>query len=140
MYRYIKAMADTRKAVERELKSCGRQIVVHLTKLMIYPEAQQANHWKQEIYSFLNNVPKLKGSKKYPSKSFIFNAISVYVDTIDSIKWQLQYDESDLTQLDIDDAVIEKKATRYLDWLATELSQKGAVQSVQVYNMLDKII
>ena len=50
-----------------------REIIQHLIKLWLYSDAETCNHWKQEVYGFLYQVPRLKGSNKFPSKKFILN-------------------------------------------------------------------
>ena len=37
------------------------------------PNHSALNHWKQEIYSFIHNVDKLKGNKRFPTSKQIYD-------------------------------------------------------------------
>lgn len=140
MYRYIKAMSDKRADVRNELKYAGEQIALHLLKLLMYPDAQERNHWKQEIYAFLHKVPKLKKTNKWPEQEFIFEAVSVYDDVVDNLILEVQDEEEQLTPINIDVVKAQQVLIEYHSWIAQELSQYGILRRQSVYDKLDELV
>ena len=69
---FVTEFAESKKEIERELKPKTENIIEHLFKLYLVPEHTAVNHWKQEIYSFLHTIDKLKGSNKRPTKEQIY--------------------------------------------------------------------
>ena len=66
---FVTEFAESKKEIERELKPKTENIIEHLFKLYLVPEHTAVNHWKQEIYSFLHTIDKLKGNIKDLQKS-----------------------------------------------------------------------
>ena len=133
--------ATKRADLADSLESNVREIIKHLIKLWIYPEDVNVHHWKQEIYNFLHKVPKLRGSKKYPTEAFILkNTIDVNYKDIDHLvyivmsnhmnKQILIYDVSD----EMKESIVE-----YFEWLAKNLSTYGEVSRVDLYNKLKRL-
>lgn len=138
---YIRAMSDERREIRRDLVHASEQVVTHLIKLMIFPNAEYHNHWESEIHSFLHKVSKVKGKNKWPDYKFIKEAISTHNDMIPEFI-QIVIDEEDqLTAYDdIDISAVEKVIETYCVWLATQLSTKGFVIKSEVISELESII
>lgn len=75
MIKIIFEMARNKRELERKISDKNLVIIKHLAKIFmlnsVLPET--VSHWEEEIYSFLNEVDKLKTNNKYPDAKFIFN-------------------------------------------------------------------
>lgn len=118
-----------------------REIIQHLIKLWLYSDAETCNHWKQEVYGFLYQVPRLKGSNKFPSKKFILNnTIIVNEDNILALLRIVITDyENQYEQKKIEYPTMKKHILLYFDWLAEELSINGKVARNDVYAKLSEL-
>lgn len=135
----IFAMSHSKKEVKDKILSVSDVLAEHLVKVSLMPDSSNVSHWKDEIYSFLNRVPKLKGSNKYPSYNSLIRCISSDNDILDNIIWQVCSDYS----LDNDICNVASAFTvvaEYQDWLAKHLSNTGAVTRKMVHLFLDKEI
>lgn len=118
-----------------------REIIQHLIKLWLYSDAETCNHWKQEVYGFLYQVPRLKGSNKFPSKKFILNnTIVINEDNILALLRIVITDYSNqYEQKNIEYPTMKKHILLYFDWLAEELSINGKVARNDVYAKLSEL-
>ena len=140
MYRYVVGMSDKRSEIRNQLKYAGKQVALHLIKLAIYPDAQERNHWKQEIYAFLHDVPRLKKSNKWPEFDIIFDALSVYDDIVDNLVLEVYDDEESLTPSELSAEKLEEMLLTYHAWAAHKLSKNGILRRQDVYNKIDELI
>ena len=118
-----------------------REIIQHLIKLWLYPDAETCNHWKQEVYGFLYRVPRLKGSNKFPSKKFILkNTIDVNRQNITSLLRIVLADYGhSYAQCRQRYATMQTHIEYYFEWLAEELSKHGKVARKSVYSKLSEL-
>lgn len=118
-----------------------REIIQHLIKLWLYSDAETCNHWKQEVYGFLYQVPRLKGSNKFPSKKFILNnTIVINEDNILALLRIVITDYSNqYEQKNLEYPTMKKHILLYFDWLAEELSINGKVARNDVYAKLSEL-
>ena len=137
---HIFAMALPKKEVAARLDEVTRPLTQHLIKIMLWPGSRDAAHWRQEIYNFLHNVSKIKGTNKFPSANFIYkhtigsntDLISVWHDHI------------------VDDYIAQHGSSRwgfdeyaiqdYFRWLAGRLSEVGEVSRREVYAAIDEYL
>lgn len=140
MYRYIKAMSDKKEVIYRRISDPSDRIIEHIIKLVLFSDSTYCNHWKQEIFGFLNRIPSLKSSGKYPKASWIYTALTIYNDQLSSMISDIKEDCSSLNARSITDASIENAVEDYQLWLANNLSENGRVRLQDVYNKLDEII
>lgn len=84
MKRYIRSFAVTKREIQADLRASAKIVIEHLIKIFLYPNAQENNHWKREVSGALKKVPKLKGSNKLQSPSFILQSSWVV--------WEDQFD------------------------------------------------
>lgn len=138
MYIYIRAMSEAQSEVYRKITDKTPLIVEHFVKLCMYPDSRDCNHWKQEIYSFLNTVPKLRNTKKYPKSSLIMKALTIYNDSIEGFIRRVtkKYGTDNVSMLSGTD--IENRLRLYQTWLADVLSSEGFAEDDEIYAMLDK--
>ena len=140
MYRYVIGMSDKRSEIRNQLKYSGEQVALHLIKLAIYPDAQERNHWKQEVYAFLHKVPKFKKTNKWPEQEFIFEALSVYDDVVDNLVLEVYDDEESLTPSEVPTKKLEDMLVTYHAWAAHELSKNGILRRQEVYDKIDELL
>lgn len=140
MKRYICAMSKAQRAIYNEVEAASKQIDKHIIKLLLYPEAQEYNHWKREIVKFLQDVDLLKGRNKWPSKKLLLKALETHNDILDTYRWQVQNDERELTPRNVNPSVIKRSIETYQVWLATELSMNGAIDRYSAFDVLDQIV
>lgn len=145
---FITEFAENKKEIERSLKPSVEPIIEHLFKLHLMPNHESVNHWRREIYSFLYNIDKLKGTNKYPSSKQIYDwTFGKIADKFDDnyyaegIVETIEYDYNVTVNEDI--TVIRKSMYTickfYFSWISNELSIRGIVTPKQVYVELDKI-
>ena len=140
MYIYIRSMSESQSRIYDKIADKAVSIDKHIIKLMLYPSAPECNHWKSEIYSFLNNVQKLKGSNKFPKAKLILKALTISNDMIDKLAWQVQCEEESLIPIHIEVDVLIRTIEAYQSWLASMLSSDGLVVPKDVYSKLDELI
>lgn len=139
MKRYIVGMSVNKKDIQRKLFDVSLPLTEHLAKLYLFPTSDNVNHWRGEVYSFLHIVPKLRHNKKFPDARFIFNEISAYADTCDSMMKAVESMESSESVVRSDSKELEEMLTKYFRWIASELSSNGAVTTYAVYSELDQL-
>ena len=71
MKRYVTAMSIPKRIIENKLEEAAAPLTDHLVKLYLFSDSEYVNHWRQEVYGFLNSVPKLKSNNKLPTFQFI---------------------------------------------------------------------
>ena len=139
MFKYIKAMAYDKQTIMNDLMNKSQPLTDHLIKLYLFPSTEYAAHWRHEVWSFLNRIPKMKSTGKLPSKDLIYSGISGYLDTSDNLMYLMmsEYDSSVPERTDIDE--LEAILADYFDWVSTKLSKDGVVVSKEVYKKLDEL-
>ena len=70
---FVTEFGDSKREMERELKSKTSQIIQHLFKLYLMPNSINRNHWQREIANFLSDVSKLNGRNKFPTSKQLYN-------------------------------------------------------------------
>lgn len=136
---YIKGMSTNKRRIEDLLFTAGDTLVEHLMKLIQCPNAQARNHWTTEIYACLHDVPKLKGSNKYPSAKLIYNQLSSRNDILDHYSHYVKEIESDEYFKDVPPHVCLEYIDQYLLWISDMLSRYGEVSSAQIREKLKDI-
>lgn len=139
MLKYIYSWARSNTDTFRKIEDASEEIVVHLIKVLLFPDVQERNHWKKEIWSFLPRISKLKSTNKFPTYKQIYKSLwNSYEDVIfDYIPGILE----DIEELPItvDRRCVYYAIQEYMKWLATELSQKGIVSNTAVSTKIEHI-
>ena len=136
---YIKAMAVTTQDAKQQLISAGGEAIEHLIKLYAFPDTEYTNHWRQEVWSFLRKVPKLKSTKRYVDFALIRDCLSAYEDMIPELYSEIVNEYKSLTPARFDMEELQRIIGEYFDWIAQILSEKGLVCPEDVYAILDKL-
>lgn len=138
MKRWILGMSRETRDVKREVESKSAEIAVHLAKLGMYPDHDAKMHWRQEVYSFLYKVPRLKSTNKFPKANKLFDWLwnSVKDEIRDWGRGVIrEYGKPCGMTLD----EVETFSADYYDWLSSRLSKHGIVTQSEVYNKLDEL-
>lgn len=137
----IFGFANRKSDIAAMIEENTRELIQHLIKLWIFPDAKDCNHWKQEVYNFLYRVPRLKRSNKFPSKKFILNnTIVVNKDNISALLRIVITDyKNQYEQKKSEYSTMEEHILLYFDWLAEELSINGKVARNDVYAKLSEL-
>lgn len=137
----ILGFATKKSDVAAMIEENTRELIQHLIKLWLFPDAKDCNHWKQEVYNFLCRVPRLKRSNKFPSKKFILdNTINVNRDNISTLLRIVITDYGDCyAQQQKLYSTMELHIDFYFEWLADELSRYGQVARNDVYAKLHEL-
>ena len=133
-------MSKSQQKIYDEIEHASKQIDKHIIRLLLYPDAQEQNHWMNEIISFLSDVDLLKGKNKWPSKKLILKALQTHNDILDTYRWQVQDVEDELSARNVNPSVILRSIEKYQDWLATELSTNGAIRAQDAKSVLSHIV
>lgn len=136
---YIRAMGTPRSEIRHELTHASGELTEHLIKVYLYPNAQERNHWKTEIYSFLPRCPKLKSTNKFPESEFILECISAYLDQLEEMMYFVIDENNEIDPERYNAEELENMVVQYFSWLAEQLSARGNVHSKSVYGKLDEI-
>ena len=139
MFRYIIAMAYDKHKIENILVGISGELTYHLIKLYLFNNSVYAAHWRNEVYSFLNNIPKFKHNKKLPSAKFIYENISGYLDECEDIMHVILEEYNSFTPCRFDSKELYRCIDRYFLWISDYLSQHVAVTSHEVYTQLKKL-
>lgn len=137
----IFGFANRKSDIAAMIEENTRELIQHLIKLWVFPDAKDCNHWKQEVYNFLYRVPRLKRSNKFPSKKFILNnTIVVNKDNISALLRIVITDyKNQYEQKKSEYSTMEEHILLYFDWLAEELSINGKVARNDVYAKLSEL-
>ena len=146
---YIRAMSETKKEVERELKPRAVEVIEHIMKLVLMPNHSSVNHWKKEIAMQLHEIDKLKGTNKWPTASQILSwTYGKRVDLLTDVEWMSytmqdiceSYDiETDLSAEEFSH-IVNNICKEYFAFVANRLSTVGRVLASSVYEELDKLL
>ena len=142
-------LALDKRDIERNLQSKSPKIIEHLFYLMLDPKNQAANHWKQEIYSFLNDIDALKSSKKIPKTKFIYdNTYGYKRDRIQSRVYMKNFlkdvcqKENLSTALTLEEIMenLDYLCYNYFMWLSEMLHENEFVIREWVYDKIDELL
>ena len=139
MKRYIYAMSRSRRDVGAALEQGCDELIMHLIKLRVFPDADAVFHWRQEVAEKLHRCDTFKVSHKLPSVKFILqNTYQVHEGRIDRYIHIVSVDYAeDMHSFDKD--VLKQDIYDYFEWLANELSQYGRVAYQDIYTKLEEL-
>ena len=146
---FVTEFADSKKEIERELKSRTEQVILHLFKLYLMSDNESRNHWIREIANFLNSVSLLSGKNKFPTSKQIYEwTYDKYQDVITNTTYirKMTYDIIDDYGVDISKSYsqicdeFDRICENYFKWLSNELSQSGFVSRREIFDKLNELI
>lgn len=139
MFKYIRAMSFDKQTISSNLVSKASPLTDHLIKLYLFSDCEYVNHWRQEVWGFLNKVPKMRHNNKFPSYKFIFDHVSGYCDMTEEIMYQMLDKYSMLTPVRLDVDELKSILNSYFEWLSKELASRGVVDPSEVYSKLEEL-
>ena len=139
MYIYIKSMSEAQTEIYRDIRDASDQVVLHILKILMFPDSKYVDHWMHEIWGFLFRVKKLKGKNRFPKPDFIKKAMSTSNDMIPELMSVVLDLESELEPTWVDSDVALECIEAYQNWLASELSAHGVVNQSAVKAKLKEI-
>ena len=136
---YVRSFAESKSQLRSDLRSVTKEVINHLIKIFLYPNAKEQRHWKQEVATFFNDMPKLKNSKKYPKADFLYeNTWDVFKETTDNrianIIDTMTEDPIETSYEDVYNAI-----QTYFLWICGELSKYGIVRNNDIYQKIEDI-
>lgn len=138
----LNEMADTKKEITESIHNKEWMISEHLIKCMLYPKSENINHWKVELYGFVHNVNKVKGTNKYPSYKQLYKWVLNRFE--DSLLDRIDGYVSDITRkygnVEYNKQMLYDKIIEYFKWLLQNLSEKGYVTRQEVSDKIDILI
>ena len=137
---YVFSISTTRRDIAAKLEETTRQLVKHLIKLYLYPDYKDVQHWRQEVYSFLHSISKIKGRNKLPSSRFILaNTIQSNLELIAVWYYNILDDYGTPSNSKCSETELTRKVSNYYRWLADILSAQGEVSRKSIYNKLSEL-
>jgi len=139
-------MAVEKSAAAANIMSHISELNKHLIKcLLIQNNTGYLDHWGQEIYAALNDVPKLKHDKKLPDEDFIReNTIGYFEDRLPNkldniIKVINKQEKTNITKYNKD--LLYECIIDYYNWLIPILAVEGEIDdSDDVKNKINELI
>lgn len=126
MHLYIKGMSQSRKNLIGDLEEKAVPLVQHLVKIIMFQETGNLKHWCDELGGFINRVPKLWSSNKFPNKDLIFHAIwDERSKVLDMVIDDVEYTNPKYTPVEYEEDTIRSFCEDYVDWLSEVLSITG---------------
>lgn len=137
MKRYIYAMSKSRRDVGADLEQGCDELILHLIKLRMYPEAAECHHWRKEVAEKLHRVDSFKGSHKLPSVEFILrNTIDVHLPRLSKYLHIAKVDY-DYAECPFDLDVLKADIIDYFEWIANELADGGKAAYTDIIHYLE---
>lgn len=139
----LNEMAEYKKDIIKRIEDKEYVLMEHLIKCLMYSDSNNLEHWKKEIYSFVNRINPLKGINKYPTykqlKSWIINKFSdTLKQTIYAIADSINYEYH--KNIEYNSAKLAQCVIAYYEWLMINLSQKGVISLQEVSKEIDALI
>ncbi len=143
-------MASPLKEILNKLSFKITPILEHLIYIYFQRGARERNHWAKEIAGFVEDIPKVKGRNKYPTKEEILNGWwkITHRDSFDDkyihlIK-QAETEESgfDWSEAKADGARerVKKFIDSFFDKASEILSDKGVLFRNEVVEIIDLLL
>ena len=142
---FLKEFAIEKTEYKVKLMNAFEKIFSHLLKVYYYPRSQYKPHWVKEIYSFLNDAPILKSTKKLPKEKLIFDSLWTSVKEIIPRRHRKtlaiineKYGD-ELGKVEYD-AKAESFVYNYVVWISENLSKKGDVLISEVEAEINSLL
>lgn len=88
LLKYVCGMSKSAKDIRKSLSGKSEGIVTHLMRLYKYPENSSVNHWRGEVFNFINSVPTVKGYSRFPQPQWLADVIWDNIDYNDISMWE----------------------------------------------------
>ena len=137
MKKYIYSMSKSRRDIGADLEQGCDELILHLIKLRMYPQAQECSHWRKEVAEKLHRVDSFKGTRRLPNVSFIMqNTFNVHEHRISKYIHiaEVDYDYDAIT---FDKDILVDDIRDYFKWIATELQDDGRLAYTDIISYLE---
>ena len=144
----LRELATKRKNIEKKLFNSIEKIQEHLLKIFVDRDRDSVEHWCNELFGFLNWIPKLKWSNKRPSPKYIYdNICGDYIDEVDvwfpnmlqTLQVSNKISNINVKWYDIKDA-FTKFYKEYCKWISNELSNSGSVSLEDIKDKIQELL
>ena len=139
MKRIILAFSRSTKDTYEKIKDQAENTTEHLIKIFLWPNVQEANHWKREVYASLHRAPKLKTNNKFPK----YDALMYCTwDTTEDVIYEWSQgivDGMAETPIEFEYSSLRSAIHSYYDWLCRNLSSTGLVTPAGVYSKIEEL-
>lgn len=134
-------MSTSKADLAASIESHTFPVMCAIAQLYLFPNTIYQNHWRQEVWSGLNTMDRLKGSNKLPSTEFIYkNSFEVNKNSVqDAIDWAIDHEQSLVPIDNIDVSHLTTVMDEYFQWLSEKLSYNRYLKSKDVYCKLDEL-
>lgn len=133
----------TRRDAADCISDCARPQIRHLLKIYLFPDCIKATHWKDEVYGYFHDVPRIGLLLKIkPSSRFIFrNAFNMNRDMIPLMYSGIAQDYSRTEHINQEGYINEfiQKVNRFYTWLSDKLSRNSQVSREEMFKILDEL-
>lgn len=130
--------------IEDTLNAKSEPLIFHLIKIYAWGRTRSTSkeHWKEEVYSFVNSIQRIKGTKRFPPYHKIFNAlwdswgdrIEIAVNKLNSEKHYKEYERIEYSNN------IDIFCKTYIKWLSDCLSKTGEVYAAEVDVVIEELL
>jgi len=138
--------AVNRKNAVNKLTSIQDLVLNHMLCIFYWRDEKPINHWKKEVASFLDQIPRLKGNATLSYKTVyqeLYGYISdILYDRIQSFIVGIMYKENYLLP-DIEDPNVnnlKKFLDSFYDYISHELSTNGYILFADTYKKIDELL
>lgn len=143
--RRILEMARDKDYILQLFDSKKYPIILHLINCYMWTESHWYSHWKDEIYSFLFELPKLKTTKKYPTRDdlekwFIEEVKENLDDRINKYVKDAAYNEKNLKLPKYNEKSLYDYLLEYFVWLCDNISDGKSISKKLVSEEVDYLI
>lgn len=135
----IFAFSRSTKDTYEKIKDQAENITEHLIKVFLWPNVQEVNHWKKEIYASLYRSPKLKTNNKFPKyEALMYCTWDTTEDVI--YEWSQGIMNGMVeTPIQFEYPYLRSAIHDYYDWLCRNLSSTGLVTPKGVYSKIEEL-
>lgn len=147
---YLLELAQSWKDIVSYIRNRWDITTNHLLKIFYWSNAEEINHWINEVYSNLNRVYKVSSSKRYPKIDKLLSVLWYEsADMMDDIIRTFIEDANDSTNEKYnklpnikDDRISEATefCRKYYFALAEKLSESGNVSNLWVKNTIHNLL
>ena len=132
----LKEMAEHIDVIKMRLYDKHEQIRENLMQIFLWRHTSMVNHWCNELYGLLNEVPKCKHNHKYPKYSVILQEIwscweDCYDDRIDKYVMLLERKENNKVH-EFSKINLYNFMKDYCEWISKYLADKGSINDDEI--------
>lgn len=129
MFRLILGQVMPKSKIGDQLENTAYECMEHLAKLWMFPDAEEVNHWRKEVWGFYKNVPRVKPRNKYPKPEFVFdciwtrnqNELSRTIKSVPDIEDELVPNTTRVKDVE----GLERAMSDYFLWISDRISEDG---------------